>query len=124
MDQSLLEKAQLLHKESEALEERKSFVEQHFSELTTFNEQLDSMASAKGEILASLGRGVFVKADIKTKDFFVDIGSGVVVKKHLGDVQAIIKEQIEGLEKLRGETNKRLAELQEEFKAIVDTIKK
>ena len=122
MHDSILEKAQELHKESEALEERRAFVEQHFNELSLFNKQLDSMDKPNNEILASLGKGVFVKAEVKTRDFFVDVGSGIIIKKQLMDVQKIIQEQINGLENLKAETNNRLLELQQEFEVLIRNV--
>lgn len=118
----ILEKAQEMYRESEALEERKNFVEQQISELRNFNDELEKI-NARGEILASLGRGVFVRADMK-EDFFVDIGSGVVVKKQLNEVRRIIEDQLGSLGKLGEETTKRLEELQKEFEIIINKIKK
>lgn len=123
MNEALLEKARLLHQESEALEERKSFVEQQIEELTVFTRDLATLNDAPSEMLASLGKGVFVKGMMQGGEFFVDVGAGVIVKKSLPEVRDIIQGQLEGLEQIRKTTHVRLEELQGEFEEILKNLK-
>ena len=77
----LLERAQQLHGEAEALEERIGFIGQQILELRDFEKGLGVMDNNDSEkIFAGLGKGVFVPAKIENRDLFVEVGAGVGVK--------------------------------------------
>lgn len=122
-DNLLLENAQRMHEESRMFEERLQVIEQQIVELQDFQKGLEHFNdSAAGDIMASIGKGVYVKGIANKSDFFVDIGAGIIVKKRLPEVSGIIEEQITRLEAMRGEANERLGDLQESFGEILNEI--
>jgi prefoldin alpha subunit len=63
---------------------------------------LDEIKKSKEkEILASLGRGIFVNAKITSEDVLVDVGDKKFVKKSVEETKELIKEQLEKLESIR-----------------------
>ena len=125
MNEQIIERANILHQESQAIEEQIGFVEQQISELEQFTSELNILHSGdKSEILSSLGKGVYVRGNVEKKDFFVDVGAGVVMKKSFNEVQSIIKQQLEGLKVLRENSQNRLLELRDEFERIIKNIEK
>ncbi len=120
MNESVIERAQLLHQESEGLEERLRFIDQQLSELTQFNVDLGTLSvRTSNEMLASLGRGVFARCAFVGTELFVDIGAGVIVKKTVPEVRTIISGQLQNLQTLRAETHEQLQKMQREFEHIL-----
>src|SRR3989344_8270208 len=123
MEQQILERANEMHTEAEALEERIGFIEQQIIELRDFEGGLGRLEETKNkEMLAGIGKGVFLKSTFEKKELFVDVGAGVIVKKDLGSVMKVIGEQIERLEALRDDARARLGELKETFDALIEQI--
>lgn len=117
----LLQRAQELHEESQALEERIKFIDQQANELSESLQNvrfLEKHPQSTG--LASLGKGLFIESSFATQTFFVDIGAGVFVKKQASDIITIIGEQLKGLQTLRTETRYRLAQLAESFSLLLE----
>ena len=95
MDQELFFKASILEKQSQELQENLILIERQVSELEQFNESLKDFSSSKEKtMLSPLGRSVFVSTEIKDKNLFVDVGSGVVVRKTPEETMKVIKSQI------------------------------
>ena len=123
MEQQILERANEMHTEAEALEERIGFIEQQIIELRDFEGGLGRLEETKNkEMIAGIGKGVFLKSTFEKKELFVDVGAGVIVKKDLGSVMKVIGEQIERLEALRDDARERLGELKETFDALIEQI--
>jgi|TARA_B100000315_G_scaffold101489_1_gene93253 prefoldin alpha subunit len=94
MNQELMFELEGLNKQSQENEERLKIVEQQIAELQGFEKNLGELETNKNkEVLASLGKGVFIKADLREEDLFVEVGSGILVKKSLGDSKKIAEQQ-------------------------------
>jgi prefoldin alpha subunit len=73
---------------------------------------LEDLNGSEGkEILAPIGRGIFVKSKVLSEELIVDIGGGNLISKTIPDTQDIIKKQIEKLEDAREEMNRALEEI-------------
>lgn len=95
-------KASLLERQMRELENELEFVDREISELSKFNDNLDYLsASQDNVILSSLGKGVLMKAEIKERKLFVDVGAGVLVRKEPEDIKKILKDQIGRLAEAR-----------------------
>lgn len=120
MEQALLERVQTLHQESESLEERMTFVDKQVEELTDFLGHLRVLELSKdSSFFSSLGKGVFVESQLRSKRLLIDVGTGVLVKKEIPEVQEIIRGQLEGLRVMRNETQTALERLHTEFEEII-----
>lgn len=89
--------------EARRLEENLQLVDNQILELEEFRKSFEFLIKSKNnEILASLGRGVFIKSEIKDKEkLFVEVGAGVVVMKTPEETLEIVKEQISRLQEAR-----------------------
>tara|TARA_Y100000310_G_C20615570_1_gene780433 strand:- start:933 stop:1334 length:402 start_codon:yes stop_codon:yes gene_type:complete len=102
MDQELIMKLTMLEGQARELQEKSDLVDKQLSELTLFNSNLDDLAdSEEKSMLATLGKGVYIKTELKDQDLFVDIGAGVLVKKSPKETKETIKNQIKGLNDLK-----------------------
>ena len=97
----------MLEQESRKFEEQIHIVRQQVLELESLKLSLENLnKSDEKEFLANLGKGIFVKSEIKDKELFVNVGEGVILKKNVKETEKIINEQIAQLEGIQ----KKLAE--------------
>jgi prefoldin alpha subunit len=100
-------RATFLQKSIEELESQLQIINRQIVELDEFMIAIKSfIVSQDKEMLASFGKGVFVKTDVKDKKLFVDAGAGVLVRKTPEETLLVVEEQIIKL----GEVKVHLAE--------------
>ena len=93
--QELMFKASLLERHLQDLAEKIEYVSQQVAELEDFDKNLKFLKDVKGkEIFSSIGRGVYSKSSCTDNSLFVNVGSGVIVKKTPEETSEIIKSQI------------------------------
>ena len=87
-----------LEQQMNQLEQRLALIDQQAVEMQTLELNLDQIAKGKEkQILAGLGKGIFIKANLEDKNnkkLIVDVGSNVLIKKSIPEAKEIIKEQI------------------------------
>ena len=102
MNEEFIWKASMLERQSQETQNKIEFVNQQIAELMQFQDSLNYFNdSDQKQILASLGKGVYVKANLENKDLFVEVGSGVIVKKKSSDMNDIINDQIRKFTEVR-----------------------
>jgi len=123
--QELIYKLSMFEQQAQALQEQIGAVEQGINELGSLNFGLDELKEGFGkEILAPIGRGVFVAASLASETLTVDVGGKNFVKKSIPEAKEIIEEQVKklvevkkdltgSLEKMGEEMDKTLGEFQE-----------
>ncbi|MEM1577444.1 MAG: prefoldin subunit alpha [Candidatus Pacearchaeota archaeon] len=96
-DKSL--KLLLLDQELRKIEEQYKMIDQSILEITNIKINLDEMKYNKEkEILANVGEGIFVKAEIKDKDkVFVNLGQGIVIETTIDEAKEILEKRIDEL---------------------------
>lgn len=118
-------KMQMLGQEAEKLEQQVQSIEQQISEMNAVKESVSALESGKEkEMLANLGKGVFVQAEIKNSDFFVNVGKEIIVKKNPKEMLKIFDEQIKRLLDGKQEFANRLEALQAEMHGILKEMQK
>jgi prefoldin alpha subunit len=104
-------------------EEQLQLVNRQIAELGEFRTGLQSFISSdKKEMLSSLGKGVFVKTDLKEKGLFVDVGAGVLVKKTPEETLRAVEEQILRLSDMRVSLSAQFDSQVRELQALVARI--
>ena len=116
MDKELEEKFRVYESEIMQIQEQMRAIEQASVELKNLNLDFEELPSKVGkEILASIGRGIFVKAKLLSDELTVDIGSGNFVKKTVSETKTLIEEQIKKLDEMNLELDKELGRINEEL---------
>ena len=106
-----------------ALQEQLGAVENGINDLGSLNLGLDELRGSIGkEILAPLGRGIFVKATVSSEDLRVDIGGKTLVKKSIPETKEIIEEQVKKLAGVKKELGENLEKIDEEMRKAVEEI--
>jgi prefoldin alpha subunit len=110
---------------SKELEEKIGIVDKQIYELQHFQVHLGEIDKNKEkEILASLGKGVFVKSEIKDDKLFVDVGSGVLIRKDSREAREVIEDQLRKLGEMRLVVQGHIEKLGEELQDLVRDIEK
>lgn len=119
--QELMFKLSMYEQQIQQLQQQIRAVEQAIVDLNSLSLGLEEMIGAKGkEIMAPIGRGIFVKTKLLSEDLVVDIGGKNFVKKSIPDTKKLIDEQIEKLEAARNELNDNLEILGREIEEIIE----
>ena len=94
----------MLEQENQKIEQQLQMIEQQFLNLQVLKANFDEIESHNGELLASLGSGVFLRSELKdSKMVLINVGSGVVVEKSCEDARKILARQISKLEQVKKE---------------------
>ena len=102
------------------LQQQFQAVEESLNELVSLDAGLDEMKGSIGKgVLAQVGRGIFVEAEIKSEDLTVNVGDKNFVKKSIPETKKILQEQIGKLNSIREELESKMDEVQEEAKNLI-----
>ena len=120
--QELLFKLSMFEQQIQNLQQQLRAVEEGMIDISALKVGLDEIKDAVGkEIMAPLGRGIFVKAKIDSDELLVDIGGRNLVKKSVPETKEIIEDQLKKLEEIRKQLNVKLEETDKELtKAITE----
>jgi prefoldin alpha subunit len=115
---------QMLGQEAEKCEQQMQMIDQQSIELVAVRDSIVSIKESSGkeketEILANLGKGIFVKADLKEKDLYVNIGKDVIVKKTPDETIKIIDEQTKRMAEGKMAMTERIQQLQIEMNNLL-----
>ena len=81
---------------------------------------LDELKGKKDEeILAQVGRGIFVKAKLLSEDLIVDVGSKNFVNKNISDTKKLIENQLGRLNEIKESLSNSLEEINSEVTKII-----
>lgn len=123
MEQEILQRAMVMRQQSEEIERQLEFIKEQIYELEKFAESLQALRDSKEtEILAPLGKGVYVKSERKEDTFFVEVGAGVVVKKSLEDTKRVIDNQIDKFSKVKVHLLEQLEAFATQFRAMLTEV--
>jgi len=103
----------LLEQEIKGLEQQLLAIEQQLVELQLVRLSLEDLASAKEgeELLAGLGKGIFVRTKLIDKELFVDVGSKTVLKKSISEAKTILDKDIKKKLEARNAITKEIEEI-------------
>ena len=110
--QELMFKFQMFEQQIQGIQQQLQAVENAIVELTSLSLGTEELKGKTGkEILAPMGKGVFVKTKLLSEDLVVDVGGGNFVKKDIDSTKNLIGGQVKKLEGAREELNKAMEEI-------------
>jgi len=125
MDEEINQRFRIFEREIAQIQEQLQAIEQATLDLSQINFGLDEIPKNKdSEILAPIGRGVFVKAKIISDELTVDVGEGTFVKKTIPETKKIILEQIEKLNNMKNDLENELEKINQEITNIMQEVQK
>ena len=100
--EELIYKISLLQQKAEEIGKQIEAVMKGLQELETIRKTLENLEGKKGkEVLANVGRNIFIKTELKDEELFVDIGNKKIIKKNIKDTVVLINEQMKELSMIR-----------------------
>ena len=118
--QELMFKLGMFEQQIQQLQQQVQAVEQGIVEMNSLNFGLDELVGKEGkEILAPIGRGIFVKSKLISEELTVDVGGRNFVKKTIPETKKIIEEQIKKLEDVKKDLNDNLEKLGGELMKVM-----
>jgi len=115
-EKELMIKFSMFEQQIRQIQQQLEVLERNILEMNSLNFGLDEFKGAKGkDVLAQVGKNIFVKTKLAAEDLIVDIGNGNFVKKNIDDTKKLIGEQTKKLEKIRDELNSALESINQEM---------
>lgn len=127
--QEYLIKLSMIEQEAQKLEERITIFNSQIQEMNAIKKCLEEIENKNindkdGEILSNLGKGIFIKTEIKSKDLFVNVGKNIVIKKNTKETVKILDDQLKKLSLGKEETTNRIIKLQVEMQNLIQEAQK
>jgi prefoldin alpha subunit len=120
MDQEAIMKIQMMEQETNSLNEQLKMVDSNVAEMNDLIASLEEIDSTDTkEIMANLGKRIFIPVDIREKKLIVEVGKGNFVKKSVGDTKKIVVEESDKLAEAKNQIMSRLNELQEDMNKMI-----
>ncbi len=118
--QEKLMKLSLLEQEANQINQQLQIIEHQIIELQILKLHLDDVEKTKEreEILASIGRNMFIQTSLSSKEIFVDVGAKTVLKKTPQEAKRIVDMDIEQMIELRNRIANELERLSKEASKI------
>ncbi len=119
--QEIMFKLSMFEQQIQQLQQQLQAVEQGIVEMESLNIGLNELVGSVGkEILAPIGRGIFIKTKLLSEDLTVDIGEKKFVKKTIPETKKLIEEQIGKLKEVKGELEESLEKVSEELQEVMN----
>ncbi len=120
MDQEAIMRIQMMEQETNQLNEQLKVVDQNVAEMNDLKASLEEIESNDNkEIMANLGKRIFLPVDIRDKNLIVEVGKGNFVKKSVSDTKKIVDEESDKLMDAKNQIMGRLDELQNEMNKMI-----
>ena len=93
----------MLEQDAKQIEQQLMMIEQQIVELQNLKVSLDEIEKAKenDEILASIGKNIFIKTALLSKELLIHVGAKTAVKKSIAETQKIVDKEISQISEVR-----------------------
>ena len=123
--EEIIFKLSMLEQQSEEIKKNLEELDGQSNDLDNLKQSLEKLGSDKGkEILANLGRGVFLKSKASDEKVFVNVGSKILVRKSFSEASEIIDKQLVEIEIIKKDLMNNLNSLNLELQDLVEQAQK
>jgi len=119
MDQQKIMQIQMMEQEGQQLNEQLQMIDRNITEMNELKESLVEIEKGEDNILANLGKGIYLPVEIKDRKLVVEVGRGNYVKKSIKDTEKVVEEQVLKLSEGKGQIMTRLNGLQMEMQGLI-----
>ena len=121
MNEELLMKLSMLEQQANEQAEQIQAIDNQISELESLKLSLSKMEKSKGkEMLAPLGRGIFIKTEVKEEKLFVNVGSKTLVKKTPKETAEIIDNQIKEMGRVKAHLLGNIEQINQSLSGLIN----
>ncbi len=109
-----------IEQEMNRLDQQLQIIEQRTLEIQMLQRGLEEFEKSKEkQMLANLGRNIFIKTEIQDKNLLVDVGNRVFVKKNIPETLKLVEEQINKLAETKDKVMFKMQEIQDQTEKII-----
>ena len=90
--------------------------------ITESLEAIDKTDEKDSEVLLPIGRGIFVRNKLTSKNVILNIGSGVVIEKNAKDTIKLVNEQIKKLSMMSQEYQEEIIKISREIENTISKL--
>jgi len=120
MDQEAIMKIQMMEQETNSLNEQLKSVDHNVMEMNDLKASLEEIeTNPNKEIMANLGKRIFIPVEIKDNKLIVEVGKGNFVKKSVPDTKKIVDDESDKLMEAKNQIMGRLDELQNDMNQMI-----
>ena len=121
--QEIMYKMQVFEQQMQQVQQQLQMIEQGKVELNDMSKAIEDLKGKTGkEIMAPIGRGIYVKAKLVSEDLTVDIGGKKFVKKDIDQTKETIAKQLEKLDEVNKQLDKTLEDLNKEVMELFSEV--
>ena len=110
----------MLEQEISKFQEQLQLIEQNILELQNLQLSLQEIQGTKEkQMLANLGKNIFIKTEIQDKNLIVDVGNKIFIKKNIPETIKIIENQLLKLMQAKNQVLEKMQQLQGQAQEII-----
>ena len=118
--EELNQKFMVFEQQIRQIQEQLGAIEQAILDMSQIKLGLDEIKGKTGEeIMAPIGRGVYIKAKLLSEELTVDVGGKNFVGKNIEETKELINEQIEKLKEIKVQLEKELDKINDEITSVM-----
>ncbi len=125
VEEKYLLKLALIEQEIGRLEQQMQLIEQQSLEMQNLQKGLEEFEkSREKQMLANLGRNIFIKTEISDKNLLVDVGNRVFVKKNISETLKLVGEQLANLAEAKNKVMGKMQDIHAQAEEIIGEAEK
>lgn len=123
--EEILLKFQMLEQQAEERKQQIEELERQKTDMSSLKESLEDIEKNRkdGEILSNLGRGIFLKTQVKDDKVFVNVGSKTLVRKSFQEARELIDAQLREIEKVKADLMRSIEEINLQLYSLLEEAK-
>jgi len=124
-NEEILIKLSMLEQQANEQAEKIQAIDNQISELESLKFSMGKIEKTKGkDMLAPLGRGIFLKTEVKDDKVFVNVGSRTLVKKTFKEAGEIIDTQIREISQIKHHLMHNIEEINMQLQKLLEEAQK
>ncbi len=123
--QKIITDVQMQEHRIKQLEAQLGAIDKQINEMRGITESLESIDKTdekNSEVLLPIGRGIFVRNKLTSKNVILNIGSGVVIDKNAKDTIKLVNEQIKKLSMMSQEYQEEIISMSRKIESTISKL--
>ena len=118
--QEYLIKLQMLEQQANQFGEQLKVIEQQVHELNSLKDSIGKLNDSKGgEMFSEVGKGIYIKGELKNKEMLVDVGHKILVPKTVDEIEKIVGDQVSKFEEIKKEISTNVDHINQELDKVM-----
>ena len=122
--QQIIMDLQMQEQRIKQLEAQINAIQKQIVEMQGITESLEAIdkSTTENEVLLPIGRGIFVKNKITSKNVLLNIGSGIVIEKNAKDTTKLVDEQAKKLSMMANEYQEEIISISRKIESTISKL--